>query len=54
LQASFRFEEAARVVVIALIRPETEEVVVQIPPEKILKLIVGLNEALARVLDRRA
>lgn len=45
LQASFRFEELARQVVVALIEPETHEVVRQIPPERILKLIIDLTQA---------
>ena len=54
LQASFRFEELARQVVVTLVRPETREVVRQIPPEKILKLIVYLRESMGAALDRRA
>jgi uncharacterized FlaG/YvyC family protein len=54
LQASFRFEELARQVVVTLVRPETREVVRQIPPEKILKLIVYLRQSMSAALDRRA
>lgn len=54
LQASFRFEELAHQVVVKLVRPETQEVVRQIPPEKILKLIVYLRQAASAALDKRA
>ncbi len=54
LQASFRFEELARQIVVTLIRPDTREVVCQIPPEKILKLIVYLRQAVGTAVDTRA
>jgi len=54
LEASFRFEELARQIVITLVRPETREVVRQIPPDKILKLIVYLRQAAAHAFDREA
>jgi len=44
LQASFRFEELARQIVVALVDPSSHEVVRQFPPEKILKMIVYLKE----------
>jgi uncharacterized FlaG/YvyC family protein len=40
--------------VITLVRPETREVVRQIPPDKILKLIVYLRQAAAHAFDREA
>jgi len=54
LQASFRFEELARQVVVKLFRPETKEVVRQIPPEKILSLIVYLRLSATSSFDKRA
>ncbi|MCK4299626.1 MAG: flagellar protein FlaG, partial [Planctomycetes bacterium] len=54
LQASFRFEKLARQVVVTLIRPETQEVVCQIPPEKILNLIVYLRQVVGAAFDKRA
>ena len=54
LQASYRFEELARQVVIALVDPRTNEVVKQIPPEKVLKLISYLQQTAAAALDKRA
>jgi len=52
LQASFRFEKLARQVVVTLVRPETQQVVRQIPPEKILRLIAYLREVVSATLDR--
>jgi uncharacterized FlaG/YvyC family protein len=40
--------------VVTLIRPDTHEVVCQIPPEKILNLIVHLRQASERAFDKRA
>jgi uncharacterized FlaG/YvyC family protein len=37
-----------------LIRPETDQVVRQIPPEKILRLMADLRDVVARALDERA
>jgi uncharacterized FlaG/YvyC family protein len=37
-----------------LIRPETDQVVQQIPPDKILRLIADLRDMVARILDKRA
>lgn len=54
LQASFRFDDLARQAVVTLLRPETGEVVRQIPPEKILSLIVYLRGVTAASFDRRA
>lgn len=54
LAATVRFEELARQVVITLIRPDTREVVCQIPPEKILSLIVHLRQASERAFDKHA
>ena len=54
LQATFRFEEAARQIVVTLVRPETQQVVLQIPPEKILKLIIDLRQLAARAFDKQA
>jgi len=54
LEASFRFDEAARQIVVKLLRPETDEVVRQIPPEKILNLIVYLRQVTDCTFDRRA
>jgi len=54
LQASFRFEELARQVVVTLIRPETQQVVCQIPPAKILNLIVYLRQVVGAAFDKRA
>jgi uncharacterized FlaG/YvyC family protein len=52
LQASFRFEKLARQVVVTLVRPETQQVVLQIPPEKILRLIAYLRQITGAALDR--
>jgi hypothetical protein len=54
LEASFRFEEQARQVVVTLIRPETQQVVLQVPPEKILKLIAYLRQFITTTFDRQA
>jgi uncharacterized FlaG/YvyC family protein len=54
LQASFRFDDLARQVVITLVRPETQAVVRQIPPEKILKLIAYLRGVATGTFDQRA
>lgn len=54
LEASFRFEKAARQVVVTLTRPETREVVRQIPPARIVKLIAYLRELTERIFDQRA
>jgi len=54
LKASVRFEKLARQIVRALLEPETEAVVRQIPPEKILKTMVQLQQMSAQALDRRA
>jgi len=54
LQASFRFEEQARQVVVTLVRPETQQVVLQVPPEKILRLIAYLRQVLSATFDRQA
>ena len=54
LAASFRFEELARQIVVTLIRPDTQEIVCQIPPEKILNLIVHLRQASEQAFDKRA
>lgn len=54
LQATFRFEEKAQQVVVTLIRPETKEVVRQIPPDKILNLVAYLRQFVERAFDRRA
>ena len=53
LVTDVRFDRLARQVVIALVRPETRQVVVQIPPEKILKLAAHLKEVAARMIDER-
>jgi len=45
LKASVRFEKLARQIVVALLEPETGAVVRQIPPEKVLKMIVYLQQA---------
>ncbi|HUU55671.1 MAG TPA: flagellar protein FlaG [Armatimonadota bacterium] len=54
LQASVRFEKLARQVVLALLEPETGRVVRQIPPEKILKMIVYLQQAADSAFDKSA
>ncbi len=54
LQASLRFEKLARQIVVTLIEPETGEVVRQIPPEKILSLIVYLREISSADFDENA
>jgi hypothetical protein len=54
LEASFRFEELARQVVVTLVQPESGAVVRQIPPEKIINLIVYLRQVAGRSFDRRA
>jgi len=54
LQASLRFEKLARQIVLSLIEPETGEVVRQIPPEKILSLIVYLRQAADAAFDESA
>jgi len=51
--ADVRFDRLARQVVIALVRPETRQVVVQIPPEKILKLAAHLKAMAAHILDEQ-
>ena len=53
LVADLRFDRLARQVVITLVQPETHQVVVQIPPEKILKLAAHLKEVAARMIDER-
>jgi uncharacterized FlaG/YvyC family protein len=40
--------------VVTLIRPETKEVVRQIPPDKILNLVAYLRQFVERAFDRRA
>jgi uncharacterized FlaG/YvyC family protein len=37
---------------VTLVRPETQQVVLQIPPEKILKLIAYLRQIVTATLDR--
>lgn len=54
LTASYHFDEPANSAVVVLVRPETNQVVRQIPPEKILRLIADLRQMVARVFDRRA
>ena len=54
MQASLRFEKLARQIVLSLIEPETGEVVRQIPPEKILSLIVYLQQAADAAFDESA
>ena len=54
LQASFRFEELARQVVITLVDTRTNEVVQQIPPEKVLKLISYFQQRAASAADNKA
>lgn len=54
LSASFRFDEELRQVIITLVRPETGQVVRQVPPDKVLSLIANLQEAAKRALDRQA
>lgn len=54
LEASFRFEKLARQIVITLIEPQGKGVVRQIPPEKILKMIVHLQQMSVRAFDKSA
>jgi len=54
LTASYHFDEPANSAVVVLVRPETNQVVRQIPREKILRLIADLRQMVARVFDRRA
>ena len=54
LAASYRFDAFANSIVVVLIRPETDEVVRQVPPEKILRLMADLRDMVARALDERA
>jgi len=54
LAAEYRFDESADRTVVVLIRPETDQVVQQIPPDKILRLIADLRDMVARILDKRA
>jgi len=54
LAVSYRFDESANSIVVVLIRPETDQVVRQIPPEKILRLMADLRDVVARALDERA
>lgn len=54
LKASVRFEKLARQMVVTLLEPETGAVVRQMPPEKILKMIVCLQQASDGAFDRGA
>ena len=54
LAASYRFDASANSIVVVLIRPETDQVVRQIPPEKILQLMADLRDVVTRALDERA
>ncbi len=54
LKASVRFEKLARQIVVALLEPETGAVVRQIPPEKILRMIVYLQQASDGAFDKSA
>ena len=54
MRASVRFEKLARQIVVALLEPETGAVVRQIPPEKILKMIVYLQQASDGAFDKSA
>ncbi len=54
LQARFRFEKLARQIVIALIEPQSKQVVQQIPPEKVLKMITYLQQAAVHAFDKSA
>jgi len=49
-----RFEKLARQMVVALLEPETGAVVRQMPPEKILKMIVYLQQVSDGAFDRSA
>jgi uncharacterized FlaG/YvyC family protein len=40
--------------VVVLTRPDTQEVVRQIPSEKIVRLIADLRDMVSRILERRA
>ena len=54
LEASYRFDEPAGQTVVVLTRPDTQEVVRQMPPEKIVRLIANLRDMVSRILEQRA
>lgn len=54
LEASYRFDDSAGQAVVVLTRPDTQEVVRQIPSEKIVRLIADLRDMVSRILERRA
>jgi len=53
LQASFRCDESTQQMVVALTRPDTQEVIREMPPEKILRLIAALKQIAARTSGNR-
>jgi len=54
LQASYEYDRALRQVVVTLTMPDTGGVVRQIPPEKVLRVIMGLLEVAGQFLDAHA
>jgi len=51
LSASYQYNKALKQVIITLVRPDTGEVVLQIPQEKVLNLIAILNQLSNQALD---
>ncbi len=54
LEASYHFDESAGQTVVVLTRPDTQEVVRQMPTEKIVRLIADLRDMVSRILEKRA
>jgi hypothetical protein len=54
LTANYQYLQAIRQVVVTLQRPDTGEVVTQIPPEQIVNLILALSNLVSPRLDARA
>jgi len=52
LRTSVRFEKLARQIVVALLEPETGAVVRQIPPDKILRMLVYCQQASDGAFDK--
>jgi len=53
LAASYQYNEAIRQVVVTLQRPDTGEVVAQLPPEQVVKFVTAMLQAL-RNMDAKA
>jgi len=54
LKSSVRFEKLARQIVVTLLEPETGAVVRQMPPDKILRMIVYAQQVSDGAFDKSA